>query len=111
MKKITVWSAALLMCFGLLAATPQQADARRWHGGGGWGFGLAAGLIGAGLLYGAYRPYYGGYYGYGYPGYRPYYRPYYASYYYPSYSYYRPYRYRAFYGSPRYYRRHWKGWR
>ena len=33
MKKITVWLATLVMCFGLVAATPQQADARRWHGG------------------------------------------------------------------------------
>ena len=34
---------------------------------------MAAGLVGAGLLYGAYRPYYGGSYGYADPYYRPYY--------------------------------------
>jgi hypothetical protein len=50
----------------------------------------------------AYRPYYYGGYGYGYPSYgyyRPYYRPYYyGGYGYPYYSYYRPYYGPRFYG-------------
>jgi len=103
-----------------LAAVPSSAEAH-WRGGG-WGPGLAAGLIGAAVIGGlassayAYGPgygYYGGYPGYGYydDGYAPVTYGYYAP------AYYGP-RYRrvirpayAYYGGPRYHRvyrhHHW----
>ena len=121
-KTVLALVAAATIGFTSLAA-PAPAEAH-WRGGG-WGSGIAAGLIGAAVIGGlassayAYGPgygYYGGYPAYGYygDGYAPvYYR---TSYYAPAY--YGP-RYRhvirpayAYYGGPRYLRvhrhsRHW----
>jgi len=106
--------------------TPAQA---RWHGGFGWGPGIAGGLLAGAVIggiassawgwgpygyYGGYAPayYYGGYWPYAYAPYAP------------SYAYYAPvyrYRYRhvfrpayAYYGGPyrhhRVYHRGYRGW-
>lgn len=128
MKKAALALAtAATVGFTALAA-PSPAEAR-WRGG--FGPGLAAGLIGAAVIGGlassayAYGPgygyydddyygyapaYYGGYYG----GYPAYYGGYTSSYYAPAY--YGP-RYRrvvrpayAYYGGPRYYRWHRRHW-
>lgn len=123
--------AAATIGFTSLAA-PSQAEAR-WRGGG-WGPGIAGGLIGAAVIGGlassayAYGPgygYYGGYPDYSYGGsyapayygngYAPvYYGGYTSSYYAPAY--YGP-RYRrvvrpayAYYGGPRYLRIHRHHW-
>jgi hypothetical protein len=64
-------------------ALPGSAEARwGWRGGGwGWGWGGFGVGLGTGLLLAtAARPYYGGYYGYGYPAYS-------YGYGYPAYSY------------------------
>ena len=113
-------------CTALATTSPAEAH---WRGGG-WGPGLAAGLIGAAVIGGiassayAYGPGYGYYgypgYGYGYygGGYAPAYYGYdgYAPAYYGGYSpvYYGA-RYRrvirpafAYYGGPRYYRAHYR---
>jgi hypothetical protein len=121
-KTVLALATAATVGFATLAA-PSPAHA--WRGG--WGPGLAAGLIGAAVIGGiassayAYGPgygYYGGYPGYGYydgyyDGYAPAYYGGYSSYYAPAY--YGP-RYRrvvrpayAYYAGPRYHRwhRHW----
>nr|WP_249142256.1 hypothetical protein [Bradyrhizobium sp. AUGA SZCCT0160] len=126
MKKILALATAATIGIGSLAASsPAEA---RWRGGG-WGPGIAAGLIGAAVIGGiassayAYGPgygYYGGYpgYGYGYApvsyGYAPGYYGGYATSYAPVY--YGP-RYRrvvrpayAYYSAPRYHRWH-RGYR
>lgn len=65
-KKITL---GLLMIAVLSSALASPAEARRFRRGRG-GFGLAAGLIGAGIASSAFnRGYYGGYGGYGYSPY------------------------------------------
>jgi len=118
--KRTVLALVAAATIGLTSlAVPSQAEAH-WRGGG-WGPGLAGGLIGAAVIgglassaygYGSGYGYYGGYPGYGYydDGYAP---VTYGSYYAPAY--YGP-RYRrvirpayAYYGGPRYrrvYRHH-----
>jgi hypothetical protein len=116
-KTVLALVAAATIGFTSLAA-PSQAEAH-WRGGG-WGPGIAGGLVGAAVIGGlassayAYGPGYGGYPAYGYydNGYAPVY--YGTSYYAPAY--YGP-RYRrvirpayAYYGGPRYhriYRHHW----
>jgi hypothetical protein len=116
-KTVLALVAAATIGFTSLAV-PSQAEAR-WRGGG-WGPGIAGGLIGAAVIGGlassayAYGPGYGGYSGYGYydGGYTPvYYGGYAPSYYGPAYP-----RYRrvirpayAYYGGPRYrvHRHHW----
>ena len=118
-KTVLALATAATVGFATLAA-PSPAHA--WRGG--WGPGLAAGLIGAAVIGGiassayAYGPgygYYGGYPGYGYydgyyDGYAPAYYGGYSSYYAPAY--YGP-RYRrvvrpafAYYAGPRYHRWH-----
>jgi hypothetical protein len=125
-KAVLVLATAATIGFTALAA-PSPAEAR-WRGGG-FGPGLAAGLIGAAVIGGlassayGYGPGYGYYGGYGpgyYGGYAPayygyapsYYGGYTSSYYAPAY--YGP-RYRrvirpayAYYGGPRYHR--WHRW-
>jgi hypothetical protein len=125
-KAVLVLATAATIGFTALAA-PSPAEAR-WRGGG-FGPGLAAGLIGAAVIGGlassayGYGPGYGYYGGYGpgyYGGYAPayygyapsYYGAYTSSYYAPAY--YGP-RYRrvirpayAYYGGPRYHR--WHRW-
>jgi hypothetical protein len=127
-KAVLALATAATIGFAALAA-PSPAEAR-WRGGG-FGPGLAAGLIGAAVIgglatsaygygpgygyYGGYGPgYYGGYAPAYYDGYAPaYYGGYTSSYYAPAY--YGP-RYRrvvrppyAYYGGPRYHRwrHHW----
>ena len=134
MKK-TLFALATAATVGMTAlAAPSPAEAR-WRGGG-WGPGIAAGLIGAAVIggiassayaygpgYGYGYPYYGGYapayYGYGYDPYPSdgYVRTYYYSGYSPAYY---GYRYRrvvrpafAYYGGPyprrihHHHRHHW----
>ena len=129
-KAVLALATAVTIGITTLAA-PSPAEAH-WRGGG-WGPGIAGGLIGAALIGGlassayAYGPGYGygGYPGYGYyGGYAPAYYDGYAPAYYGGYtsSYYAPVyygpRYRrvirpayAYYSGPRYYRwhhrRHW----
>ena len=77
--KRTVLALATAVTIGMTAlAAPSPAEAR-WRGGG-WGPGIAGGLIGAAVIGGiassayAYGPsygYYGGYPAYGYGGYAP----------------------------------------
>jgi hypothetical protein len=111
----------------IAGTTVGSAEARWGWRGGGWGWGWGGFGVGLGtglLLAAATAPYYGGYYGYGYPygnGYRPYaygypygygYRPY--AYGYPygygyrrayyGYGYYPRYRYAGYYPYRRYYR-------
>jgi hypothetical protein len=120
MKK-TVLALVAAATIGITSlAAPSQAEAR-WRGGG-WGPGIAGGLIGAAVIGGlassayAYGPgygYYGGYPAYGYDdvGYAPAYYGGYTTY---APAYYGP-RYRrvirpsyAYYGGPRYvHRHHW----
>jgi hypothetical protein len=129
-KKVLALATAMTVGMAALAASsPAEA---RWRGGG-WGPGIAGGLIGAAVIGGiassayAYGPgygYYGGYPGYGdYDGYAPAYYSGYAPAYYGGYAasyapvYYGP-RYRrvvrpahAYYGGPRFYRGHHRGYR
>jgi hypothetical protein len=128
-KAVLALATAATIGFTALAA-PSPAEAR-WRGG--FGPGLAAGLIGAAVIGGiassayAYGPgygYYDGYPGYGYyGGYAPAYYDGYAPAYYGGYTssyyataYYGP-RYRrvirpayAYYGGPRYHRWHRRHW-
>jgi len=122
--KRTILALATAATVGLTALASSPAEAQ-WRGGG-WGPGIAGGLIGAAVVGGiassAYGPgpgygYYGGYPGYGYDGYAPVYSGGYAPAYYGGYetsyapAYYGP-RYRrvvrpayAYYGGPRYHQR------
>jgi hypothetical protein len=128
MKK-TVLALATAATVGMASlAAPSPAEAH-WRGGG-WGPGLAAGLIGAAVVggiassayaygpgygYNGYPGYYGGYAPAYYDGYPAYYGGYTTSYYAPAY--YGP-RYRrvvrpayAYYAGPRYHRWHHRGHR
>jgi hypothetical protein len=125
MKKAVLALVAVATIGFTSLAVPSQAEAR-WRGGG-WGPGIAGGLIGAAVIGGlassayAYGPGYGYYtgYPYGYGGYYDGYAPvvyggYTSSYYAPAY--YGP-RYRrvirpayAYYGGPRYPRVHRYRW-
>jgi hypothetical protein len=107
-------TAALTAALMTAAVPALPSSAHAWgHGGWGWG-GFGVGLAAGALIGGALAaPYYGGYYGYGYPAYAygydyPDYGYGYSGYgyapaYYGSYGYARPY---YAYGG-RYYRRHW----
>ena len=115
-------AAAVLGMTAVTAPSPAEAH---WRGGG-WGPGLAGGLLAGAIIGGiassayAYGPGYG-YYGGGYPyygGYAPaYYGGYYDEPYYPVVRYRRVVRPAfAYYGGPRFYgprfhhRRHWHHW-
>jgi hypothetical protein len=73
----TVLALTTAVTVGMTALMPTSPAEARWRGGGGWGPGLAAGLVGAAVIGGiassayAYGPgygYYGGYPAYGYYG-------------------------------------------
>jgi hypothetical protein len=75
--KRTVLALTTAVTIGMTALTATSPAEARWRGGGGWGPGLAAGLVGAAVIGGiassayAYGPgygYYGGYPDYGYYG-------------------------------------------
>ena len=99
--KRTVLALTTAVTIGMTALMVTSPAEARWRGGG-WGPGLAAGLVGAAVIGGiassayAYGPgygYYGGYPGYGYyGGYAPAYYGYAPAYYYGGYAS-RPYRY------------------
>jgi hypothetical protein len=110
-KAVLALATAATIGFTALAA-PSPAEAH-WRGGG-FGLGLAGGLIGAAVIggiassayaygpygyYGGYAPYYGG--GYYAPAYYGGYAPAYYGGYYPRYRVIRPAY--AYYGGPRYY--------
>ncbi len=93
MRKLTSIGLALMVAMSAVAISTKDAQAHRWHRGGGWPFGIAAATI-AGIAlsrhhhrhyryydydYG-YPRYYGGY---GYYGGYPYYRRHYYSSYSP----------------------------
>ena len=72
-RKLVLASATVIAVAATTVALPGSAEARwGWRGGGwGWGWGGVGVGLGTGLLLAtAARPYYGGYYGYGYPAYR-----------------------------------------
>jgi hypothetical protein len=96
---------ALTTVIAIAGTTVGSAEAR-WGWGGGWGWGGFGVGLGTGLLIAAAaRPYYGGYYGYGYPYYGGY--PYSYGYAPSAYGYGYPYGYgyrRAYYGYGYYHR-------
>ena len=108
--KRTALALTTAVTIGMTALTATSPAEARWRGGGGWGPGLAAGLVGAAVIGGiassayAYGPgygYYGGYPAYGYyGGYAPAHYGYAPAYYYGGYAS-RPYGYGGYgYRSP-----------
>jgi hypothetical protein len=87
-RKLVIATATAIAVAGTTVALPGSAEAR-WRGGGwGWGWGGFGIGLGTGLLLAtAARPYYGGYYGYGYPAYGYAYPAYGYGYGYPAYGY------------------------
>ena len=85
-RRLVLATATVIAVAATTVALPGSAEARwGWRGGGwGWGWGgFGVGLWTGLLLATAARPYYGGYYGYGYPAYSYGY----SGYSYPAYSY------------------------
>jgi hypothetical protein len=81
-RKVVIATTTVIAVVASTVALPGSAEARWGWRGGGWGWGWGWGALGVGLGTGlliaaAARPYYGGYYGYGYPAYSygGYYRP------------------------------------
>jgi len=71
-RKVVIATTTVIAVVASTVALPGSAEARwGWRGGGwGWGWGALGVGLGTGLLVAAAtRPYYGGYYGYGYPAY------------------------------------------